>query len=45
MLANEMGMHSGAGWRDRMNSIWDMLDLSGWPMVHLGEDVLRAVRS
>lgn len=44
VLANEMGMHSGAGWGDMMNSILDMLGLSGWPLVHLGEEVLRAVR-
>lgn len=33
MLANEMGMHSGEGWGDMMNSILDMLCLRGWPRV------------
>lgn len=44
VLASEMGMHSGAWWGDMMNSILDVLGLSDWPVMHLGEEVLRAVR-
>ena len=45
MLAFEMRMCSGVGWRNgRNSSISDVLGLSGWSMEHPGEEVQEAVR-